>query len=223
MNINKLKKIAENGFVKAQYLLGNWYYYGNGVEQDYEEAFKWFKKAAEQGNQKAQKRLNEINKQSQQNNEITDLIHKAQAGDVEALCKLGTHYYNGNKVEQNYNEAISSLIKCLQIIEKKHNAAVYWIKKAVEQDEAYAQDSLANCYFYGRGVKQDFEEAVKWYKKAAEQDNGVAQRNLGNCYVLGAGVPKDFEKAKMWHDKAKENGEEYDRKLLEEMAKAFNP
>ena len=137
-------KAAKLGDADAQNNLGNCYQNGEGVEQDYEKAVHWYRKAAKQGNQEAQKRLNEINKQSQQNtnvsasyaamynnekptqqnNEIADLIQKAQAGDVEALCKLGTHYYNGNKVEQNYNEAISSLIKCLQIIEEKHNATI---------------------------------------------------------------------------------------------------
>ena len=40
-----------------QNLLGNYYYHGSGVGQDYAEAVKWYRKAAEQGNEAAKKRL----------------------------------------------------------------------------------------------------------------------------------------------------------------------
>ena len=41
-------------------MLGVCYYNGRGVEQNYEEAVKWYKKAAEQGNDDAQIMLNRI-------------------------------------------------------------------------------------------------------------------------------------------------------------------
>ena len=122
---------AQAGNVDAQYDLGNRYLNGDGVEQDVEKASYWFqqntantKKTQNNNASASYAAMYNNEKTTQQNNEIADLIQKAQAGDVEALCKLGTHYYNGNKVEQNYNEAISSLIKCLQIIEEKHNATI---------------------------------------------------------------------------------------------------
>lgn len=39
---------------RAQYLLGRQYYWGQGVSQDSQEALKWFRKSAEQGNADAQ-------------------------------------------------------------------------------------------------------------------------------------------------------------------------
>mgnify|MGYP003517569551 FL=1 len=50
-------KAAEQGYVKAQFNLGNMYYTGRGVKRDYQEARKWWKNAAEQGNERAQKAL----------------------------------------------------------------------------------------------------------------------------------------------------------------------
>ena len=38
-------------------MLGNMYYTGRGVKRDYQEARKWWKNAAEQGNERAQKAL----------------------------------------------------------------------------------------------------------------------------------------------------------------------
>ena len=45
--------LAEKGQVDAQYNLGVMYYSGDGVNQDYAEAAKWFRKAAEQGDRQA--------------------------------------------------------------------------------------------------------------------------------------------------------------------------
>jgi len=41
-------KAAEQGDASSQYMLGNLYEAGEGVEQDYSQAFKWYMKAAEQ-------------------------------------------------------------------------------------------------------------------------------------------------------------------------------
>ena len=44
----------------AQDHLGNMYYWGNGVSQDYSEAVKWYRKAAEQGDAEAQNNLGQM-------------------------------------------------------------------------------------------------------------------------------------------------------------------
>lgn len=48
---------AVKGDARSQYLLGDCYYYGTGVGQDYAEAVKWYRKSAEQGNAMAQRNL----------------------------------------------------------------------------------------------------------------------------------------------------------------------
>ena len=48
---------AEQGDSRAQYNLGNMYYDGQGVPQDYKESVKWYRKSAEQGNSVAQSNL----------------------------------------------------------------------------------------------------------------------------------------------------------------------
>lgn len=46
MSISDLRSAAERGDAEAQYELGNAYYYGKGVPQDYKEAQVWYGKAA---------------------------------------------------------------------------------------------------------------------------------------------------------------------------------
>ena len=53
MDINE----SENGEVEAQNNLGECYYYGHGVEQDFKKAVYWYTKAAEQNFGFAQKLL----------------------------------------------------------------------------------------------------------------------------------------------------------------------
>lgn len=47
--LSELRQRAEKGNTKAQNNLGSMYLQGRGVGQNYSEAMKWYRKAAEQG------------------------------------------------------------------------------------------------------------------------------------------------------------------------------
>ena len=53
-SIAALKKQAASGNATAQGSLGDRYYYGRGVPQDYAQAANWYRKAAVQGEATAQ-------------------------------------------------------------------------------------------------------------------------------------------------------------------------
>ena len=57
---NEYKEDAEKGNAEAQYHLGSRYFFGLGVKQDYNEAAKWFKKAAAQGHSGAIKEIEDF-------------------------------------------------------------------------------------------------------------------------------------------------------------------
>ena len=57
---NDLLSEAKNGDVLAQYNLGWMYDNGEGVVQNYEKAFEWYSKAANQGNAQAQYNLGSL-------------------------------------------------------------------------------------------------------------------------------------------------------------------
>lgn len=123
-----------------------------------------------------------------QNNFEKD-IEAAKAGNKLAQYNVGYYYYNGEGVKQDYTKA------------------VYWYRKAAEQNENESQFMLGVCYFNGRGIKQDYEKAAFWYRKAAEQENAKAQTNLGYCYEKGLGVTQSISLAVSWYKKAAEHGE----------------
>ena len=125
-------------------------------QENYAEAVKWYRKAAEQGDAVAQCNLGVMYTTgqgvSQNYTEAVKWCRKAaDQGDAQAQCILGVCYDNGLGVPQSYTEAVK------------------WFHKAAEQGYAAAQYNLGVCYESGQGVPQDYTEAVKWYRKAAEQ------------------------------------------------------
>jgi TPR repeat protein len=158
---------------------GEKYRYGKGVPQNYTEAIKWFRMAAEKGHAKAQYSLgscylsgNFLEGLPKDEMEAVKWFRKAaEQNHPYAQFALGYRYYTGEGVEQDYVEAAK------------------WYRKAADQGKALAQIKLGNCYYGGEGVLQDYVEAAKWWRKAAEQNYTEAQHLLGCCYQQGQGVP----------------------------------
>tara|TARA_R110002073_G_scaffold7963_4_gene44491 strand:+ start:6643 stop:11175 length:4533 start_codon:yes stop_codon:yes gene_type:complete len=92
----------------------------------------------------------------------------AEAGDSEAQSHLGSLYYVGNGVEQNF---ISAFL---------------WYKKAADQGHMDAQYSIGNMYLLGEGIEQNNEEAARWYSLASDQGHSAATSNLNNLQKLEA-------------------------------------
>ena len=193
LDIAKLIETAQNGDAKAQCSLGKCYDKGEGVDKDFKEAVKWYKKAAEQGHAEAQNSLGNC--------------YDTGEGVEKDLVEAAKWYRKA--AEQGYAEAQNNLGSCYEFgegVEKNLAEAVKWYRKAAEQGDAQAQCNLGNCYGRGDGVEKDLVEAVKWLRKAAEQGDAEAQNSLGCCYHNGDGVEKDLIEAEKWYRKAVEQG-----------------
>ena len=57
IELDELIKNAQSGDSEAQYKLGECYFNGDGIEQDYKKAVEWYEKSANQGYAKAQNNL----------------------------------------------------------------------------------------------------------------------------------------------------------------------
>lgn len=58
-----LRPAAEKGSPEAQYAVGYMYYYGQGVIEDRQKAWFWITKAAQNGNQDAQRAMKILGKE----------------------------------------------------------------------------------------------------------------------------------------------------------------
>ena len=192
----KLKQVLQDanaGDISACAYLGKMYYEGTGVAQNYNEAFKWFQKAADKGIDDACAYLGKMYYEgtgvAQNYNEAFKCFQKAADNGVTgAYTWLGVMYYDGQGVAQNYEKAF------------------LWTKKAAENGAANAYVGLGVMYCNGQGVVQNYNEAFKWFQKAA--DNGVASAfaYLGDMYYAGDGVAQNYNEALKWYQKAADNG-----------------
>lgn len=192
-NIVTLTLKAKSGEAEAQNALGEAYYDGKGVTENLPEAVKWFTRAAEQENAKAEYNLGNCYYYG----------YGVQYKDYGEAVKWYT-----KAAEQGYADAQNQLGYCYEFgegVDTNHKKAVEWYTKAAEQGLPLAQCNLGVCYKYGNGVEKNFEEAVKWYTKAANQEYARAQYNLALSYDKGEGVAKNDSEAMKWYLKAVKN------------------
>ena len=93
-----------------QYQLGVEFYYGNGVRQDYKEAMKWFRSAAEHENADAQYAvglMHDLGESVPKNDvEAAKWYRKAaEQGHAKSQYNLGILYNNGGGIPQDSKEA----------------------------------------------------------------------------------------------------------------------
>ena len=184
---------AGRGEAWAQYLLGEAYWFGEGVAKDPREAVRWYRMVAEQGFAEAQYNLGVAYADGEgvakdQREAVRWYRMAAEQGFAEAQFNLGVAYDDGKGVAKDPREAVR------------------WYRMAAEQGLAAAQFNLGISYSFGEGVVKDQREAVRWYRMAAEQGHATAQTILGIVYNDGEGVAKDPREAVRWYRMAAEQG-----------------
>ena len=166
-HLAQLKADALKGDATAQYNLGYCYASGEGAAQDYTEAAKWFRMAANQGDADAQCVMGEIYDDGQGVNQddyeaIKWYLKAAEQGQAVAQYNLGVLYGSGIGMAKEYSEA------------------VVWYRKAADQGLAAAQLNLGVSYHNGEGVPQDYVEAYSWWSLAAAQGELKAKNYRDN-------------------------------------------
>ena len=91
----------------------------------------------------------------------------AEQGDEEALSAIGSLYFYGDGVEQDYLKALE-----------------YW-EKAAEMGSGQAYYSLGFLYGAGLGVEKSLEKAKEYYLLAADHGDAMAWTVLGNMSYYG--------------------------------------
>ena len=155
----------DSGDPQAMYELGCRYHIGDNVEQNYEEAAKWYRAAAEQGSADGQNGIGNLyltGEGVEQNYEEAARWCRASAeqGASNGQDSLGDCYRQWEGAGQNLEEAAK------------------WYRASAEQGNDCGQKNLGDCYRDGLGVEQNYEEAAKWYRAAAEQGNVEATSKL---------------------------------------------
>lgn len=178
------------------FVLGELYYAGNLVKQDYSKAVKCFEKAKD-------------------GCEYHMYYHLAECyfyglGVKRDLDKAFENYrlaaYNDNIYDkQAFNKMYDLLLQDYWNY-KIDDDLIYDITDDAENEYQMAQLMLAKCYYNGYGIDVDYAEALSWREKVAEAGNAQAQFLVAQQYFSGIGTLIDIEKAKHWYTLSAENG-----------------
>ena len=149
---------------QSQFEIGWMYANGDGLEQDFKEAAKWYQKAANQGDAYPQFHLGWMYANGQGVEQDFKEAFKwyqkaADQGVAMAQSNLGAMYDRGEGVEQDFKEAAK------------------WYQKAADQGDANGQSNLGAMYYRGRGVEQNYVTAYAWWNIAATNDHQNAKNN----------------------------------------------
>lgn len=107
----------------------------------------------------------------------------AAKGDHEAESKAGQYLFRGIGGPRNIAQALE------------------WLEHASEADGAAAA-FLADLYFHGTDVKQDYKKALDYYEEAGCHDQPRAFSQIGLMYEKGLGVAKDRWQAVSYYRQA---------------------
>ena len=118
-------------------------------------------------------------------------LKAAKSGNDRARTQVGLMYYNGIGTAVNYDAAAKWL--------NRH--PLFFLR------DAPAVYTLAEMYFCGRGVKQNYSQAFDLYRFAAINGcNFNAWFRMGEMYEYGYGVAVDNQSAINCYTKAATNG-----------------
>lgn len=107
--------------------------------------------------------------------EIDWLNQLAKSGDEDAQLQIGLAYRNGS-----YG------------LTPDTTKEMYWIKRAAENGNAYAEDALGSMYADGRGTEKDIANAMKWWTKAMQDGYQDARIHLSES-LIKAGRTQEAE------------------------------
>ena len=165
--VSEMDKLAENGDMYAQYLMGKLWRDGPLLIPNAANAQYWFEQAAEQEHIVAQYSLAKLY--------LSD--------DVEVRnIRLGLNWLYTAAVNGS-SYAMYRLAKELlkgDLIKRNSDAAVEWFARSAERGNQYAQYMLGKLYLTGKEAPYDEERADHWLTRSAEQNNRYAQYLLNH-------------------------------------------
>ena len=168
--IERLAPLSE-----IHYEIGRIYHLGDGVDQNYQEASKWYQRAAIPENEDW--------------TSTQKAACKSADSSLRELANLGI---------DSAKRYCWEMYKYDRITPINVDESINFLRFGAGYGDILAEYNLGWMYWNGKGTLPDYVNGIDWYRRAAEQGHADAQNNLGISYALGKGVPQDYEKAQAW-------------------------
>ena len=159
----ELRAAALRGDASAAYEIAVRYAEGKGVAVNYDEAAKWYDRAAQAGVVPAIFRLGTLYEKGLSVKKDLDAARRyylqaAERGNAKAMHNLAVLDADGGSKGADYK------------------SAAQWFRKAAERGVADSQFNLGILYARGIGVEQNLAESFKWFSLAAAQGDADSGR-----------------------------------------------
>jgi localization factor PodJL len=158
-----LRAAALKGDPTAAYEIGVRFAEGKGVAANFDEAAKWYDRAAQAGVIPAVFRLGTLYEKGLSVKKDIDIARRyylqaAERGNAKAMHNLAVLDADGGGKGANYKNAAQ------------------WFRKAADRGVADSQFNLGILYARGIGVEQNLAESFKWFSLAAAQGDADSVR-----------------------------------------------
>jgi localization factor PodJL len=158
-----LRAAALKGDPTAAYEIGVRFAEGKGVASNFDEAAKWYDRAAQAGVVPAVFRLGTFYEKGMSVKKDVDIARRyymqaAERGNAKAMHNLAVLDADGGGKGANYKSASQ------------------WFRKAADRGVADSQFNLGILYARGIGVEQNLAESFKWFSLAAAQGDADSAR-----------------------------------------------
>lgn len=198
--------------------VGSMLYFGLGVEENKEEAEKYFAMGDEVSDGCSRNSIAHLEfVKALESGDFTTAkiaLEKAvEVKDVEALRNLGIFLLDDYIDETDSARGFALLEEAAMLgdaeamyrvgsylfygknVKKDYNKSAYWFQKAFKMGHGPAINKLAECFWEGLGVDADVNIANQLFEAAGEYREPRGYSNLANSYLYGRGLEENDELA----------------------------
>ena len=182
----------------VQYRIGKMFCYGLGTDQDYEKAFEWFERSANQKNKFAQFSLANL--------------YYYGSGIEKDLSQAFLWYQRSSSQGQPYAAySIAQMYRYGEYVTKDNDTAQRYYKQAlsgflkIESDDMANDDlfyKLGQMFNLGLGTDSDVTKAIEYFRRSAEMNNKNGLFEYGKALLTGEHIPQDTDSAVKLLEKA---------------------
>jgi TPR repeat protein len=220
-----VRRRAAAGDSHLQNVWGDWLCDGQyGLQTNYHEAAKWYRRASKQGNQDAEVSLGALYESGlgvpKDHDRALEWIRRGTPSKDDAnsfpfdyslasvALNIGSGYRYGSI---NGRQKVGG---CFLSFPKDVLRAMRWFHISYEAGRI-AHQTRGSFIVAARALgalsesepsMQNLAEAIDWYEIAAGYGDGPAMMNLGRIYADGDGAPQDYALSVFWYRQAVEHG-----------------
>lgn len=199
-------------------------------DNDFENAFKYLKIAAESKNDKAYGPLGDCYRRGQGTSvNYTEAIRwyqkGAETGHGDATLCLGFMYLKGMGCKKNKDQAVLCFNQCVDSISPNllgimgilyylnegglndKEKGIQLIQKAADKGSPLANGQYGVMKFLGQDVVQNYNEAFA--RLMVDKDTPRTQEYIGHCYAFGLGCQKNMDLAQKYMISSLEGGNKH--------------